>query len=146
MAYVTINPFTEDVVRTYSEHSDAEMEQALATSYALSKSAWANDPVDTRTPILAKLGDLLAERADDFAQFYTFAHRLKGVAEADPALFSSPEPVIGASSCRIPSPHALIGGLSPRYRDLSAMDIGETAHLPKAEPNSETAALPGSSM
>jgi succinate-semialdehyde dehydrogenase / glutarate-semialdehyde dehydrogenase len=68
MAYVSTNPFTEQVIRTFAEYTDAEMEAALATSHALAKSEWATAPVASRTPILSRLAELLEERGDDLSR------------------------------------------------------------------------------
>lgn len=67
MAYRTLNPFTEEVVQTFPEHTDAQVEQALAKADALFHSAWSRGARAPRLAILAKLANLLSARRDDLA-------------------------------------------------------------------------------
>jgi len=43
MSYQTINPLTDEVVKTYDNHDDAYVEEALSKGHALYKK-WRNDP------------------------------------------------------------------------------------------------------
>lgn len=67
MAYASINPFTEVVVKEYPQHTAAQVEHALATADAIYRSAWSRGPIDRRLAVLGKLADLLAGRAEIFA-------------------------------------------------------------------------------
>jgi succinate-semialdehyde dehydrogenase / glutarate-semialdehyde dehydrogenase len=40
MLYQTINPFTEEVVKTFPDHTDAQLQQILAKAEAVYESDW----------------------------------------------------------------------------------------------------------
>ena len=65
MAYRTLNPFTEDLVKEYPEHTDAQVEQALATADALFHSDWSQGDMAPRLAVLTKLADRLTARSDE---------------------------------------------------------------------------------
>ncbi|MCJ2131171.1 NAD-dependent succinate-semialdehyde dehydrogenase [Methylobacterium sp. E-045] len=67
-AYSTINPFTEQLVKTYPPHTPEHVEAALAKADALYRSDWSRGPMANRLPILAKLADLLTERSETLAK------------------------------------------------------------------------------
>lgn len=67
MPYATINPFTEELVQEYSQHGSDQVEHALATADAVFHSDWSRGPIERRLTVLAKLADLLTERAEEFA-------------------------------------------------------------------------------
>ncbi len=48
MAYTRINPFTEQVVKTYDEHTDAELEGMLARADTTYRDDWRLRPVAQR--------------------------------------------------------------------------------------------------
>ncbi|QMU08966.1 NAD-dependent succinate-semialdehyde dehydrogenase [Levilactobacillus suantsaii] len=70
MAYQTINPYTNELVKEYPFATDDEIEEALSKTYALYKK-WRNDPVSTRTPVLHKLAQILRDEKDHFAKIMT---------------------------------------------------------------------------
>jgi len=70
MSYQTINPLTDEVVKTYDNHDDAYVEEALSKGHALYKK-WRNDPIDSRTEALSKVADLIALKADELAKILT---------------------------------------------------------------------------
>ena len=68
MAYQTVNPFTEQTVKTYPGHTDAQAFEALGRADAAFKSAdWGHGPIEKRLSVLSKIADLFDERADDLA-------------------------------------------------------------------------------
>ena len=67
MAYRTLNPFTEQTVKTYAEHTDAEVEAALAKADALFRSDWSRGDIAPRLKVLETLSGLLAENRDALA-------------------------------------------------------------------------------
>ena len=71
MAYQTINPFTNELVKTYPPHSDADVESALKKADALYHSAWAKGNIDQRLPILHRLADLMEEQQESLAKIAT---------------------------------------------------------------------------
>ena len=68
MAYRTLNPFTEQTVKTYAEHTDAEVEAALARADALFRSDWSRGDIAPRLKVLETLSGLLADHRDALAR------------------------------------------------------------------------------
>ncbi|WJD50816.1 NAD-dependent succinate-semialdehyde dehydrogenase [Enterobacter sp. PGRG2] len=71
MAYQTMNPFTNELVKEYPPHSDAEVESALQKADALYHSDWAKGNIDQRLPILHRLADLMEEQQEELAKIAT---------------------------------------------------------------------------
>lgn len=67
MAYKTVNPYTEKTIREYPEHTDAEVESALANADALFRSEWSRGKRTERLRILARLADLIVANCDALA-------------------------------------------------------------------------------
>lgn len=61
MAYRTLNPFTEQVVKEFAEHTDEYVEAALAKADALYHSGWSQGGRAPRLAVLGRLADLLTE-------------------------------------------------------------------------------------
>jgi len=70
MSYQTINPLTDEVLKTYPNHDAAYVEQALVKGDVLYKQ-WRNDPVASRGPVLNKVADLMAAQSDALAKILT---------------------------------------------------------------------------
>lgn len=68
MAYRTLNPFTEERGKDYPEHTDAQVEAALATADALFRSDWSQGDIAPRLKVLSRMSALLTERSDVLAQ------------------------------------------------------------------------------
>ncbi len=68
MAYQTINPTTNELVKTYPNHSDADVEAALAAAQSLYKSSWSKGPIKPRLEVLERLADLIDARAEELAK------------------------------------------------------------------------------
>lgn len=68
MAYQTVNPANNQLIKAYPSHSDADVEAALQKADALSHSQWAKGNIDQRLPILHKLADLIDSRVDELAE------------------------------------------------------------------------------
>ncbi|WP_414165947.1 NAD-dependent succinate-semialdehyde dehydrogenase [Superficieibacter sp. BNK-5] len=68
MAYQTVNPFTNQLIKEYPTHSDADVEAALKKADALYHSAWAKGDIDQRLPVLHKLADLLDTQNEELAK------------------------------------------------------------------------------
>lgn len=86
MAYRSLNPFTEQKVQEFTEHTDAEVEVALAKAHALFKSDWSTGDRAPRLAILDKLAGLITKNRDRLAN--TMAEEmgkplLQGQMEAD---------------------------------------------------------------
>jgi len=66
-----MNPFTNELVKEYPPHSDAEVESALQKADALYHSDWAKGDIDQRLPILRRLADLMEEQQEELAKIAT---------------------------------------------------------------------------
>lgn len=70
MAYQTRNPYTDEVVKTFTPHTDAEVETALAAGHALYKSDWAAPAnMAARLDTLRRLADVMTERKEELARY-----------------------------------------------------------------------------
>ncbi|QCR36682.1 NAD-dependent succinate-semialdehyde dehydrogenase [Nissabacter sp. SGAir0207] len=68
MPYQTVNPFNNKLIKTYPDHSDQQVQQALDRAHRLYKSEWSQGPVQSRVQVLHKLSALIAARVDDLAK------------------------------------------------------------------------------
>lgn len=68
MAYRTLNPFTEQTIQEFSEHTDGEVEAALVKADALYHSSWSKGDIAPRLAILEKLSALLTENRETLAR------------------------------------------------------------------------------
>lgn len=70
MAYQTINPYTNDVLKTFPNATDAELESALQTGDALYHT-WRNEIPESRQPVLHQLADLMRQQRRELATIIT---------------------------------------------------------------------------
>jgi len=68
MAYRTLNPYTEQTVKEFAEHTDAQVEAALSTADALYHSNWSKGPIAPRLAVLASLAEMLTKNRDVLAR------------------------------------------------------------------------------
>lgn len=61
MAYQTINPYTNEVLHTYPNATDAQLQAALQTGDALYHT-WRNEAPASRQPVLAKVATLMRQQ------------------------------------------------------------------------------------
>ena len=71
MPYQTVNPFNGEVVRTFDEHSDQQMEQMLANADKTFREIWSKKPVRDRAKIVGKAASLMLEQKEKFARLAT---------------------------------------------------------------------------
>ena len=69
-AYQTINPATGEVVETFATATDVEVDAALASAHA-AYLAWRDVPITERAEVVARIGELFVERADELAAIAT---------------------------------------------------------------------------
>ena len=70
MPYRSVNPATEEVLKTFTEHTDQEMMEALATADKAFVS-WAALPIAERAKIISHAAQLLLERKGELAKLAT---------------------------------------------------------------------------
>ena len=70
MPYRSVNPATGEVLRTFTEHTDQEMMEALA---AADKAfvPWASRPIDERARIISRAAQLLLEQKSELSRLAT---------------------------------------------------------------------------
>ncbi len=68
MAYQTVNPANNKLIKEYSSHTDADVEVALSTADALYHSDWSKGSIDKRLAVLHKLADLIDSRTEELAK------------------------------------------------------------------------------
>jgi succinate-semialdehyde dehydrogenase/glutarate-semialdehyde dehydrogenase len=67
MAYQTINPTTNELIKTYPNHNDADIEAALTAAHKLYKSIWSQGPIKPRLEVLERLAGLIDSRSEELA-------------------------------------------------------------------------------
>ena len=68
MAYRTLNPFTEQTLEVFEEHTDAQVEAALAKADAVFRSDWSQGDIQPRLAVLKALAERLTENRDSLAR------------------------------------------------------------------------------
>src|SRR6202167_426116 len=68
--YRSVNPATGEVLKTFTEHTDQEMFDALATADKAFVS-WGGRPIDERAKIISRAAKLLLERKSELAKLAT---------------------------------------------------------------------------
>ena len=67
MAYQTINPFSEELIETYAEHTDAQLEAILAKADEAFRGEWGLKSLADRKIILKKAASILRNQIDLYA-------------------------------------------------------------------------------
>ncbi|MFD1672626.1 NAD-dependent succinate-semialdehyde dehydrogenase [Agrilactobacillus yilanensis] len=70
MAYKTVNPFTNETVKTYDNSTDARVEAAITKAHNLYKS-WRDDPIKPRADVLHRLAKVFTDDAEALAKVLT---------------------------------------------------------------------------
>src|SRR4030095_10053557 len=67
MAYQTINPFTEELVKAFREHTDAQLEAIMAKAEETYANDWSLRSLAERKAIVEKEAEILRKKLDEFA-------------------------------------------------------------------------------
>jgi succinate-semialdehyde dehydrogenase / glutarate-semialdehyde dehydrogenase len=70
MSYVSVNPATGEVLRTFTEHTDEEMWNALTIANQAFR-PWASRPFSERSKIIGRSAHLLLEKKEELARLAT---------------------------------------------------------------------------
>src|SRR6516162_4250973 len=70
MGYATTNPYTGEVVKTFPDATDAEVDAALDKAHGAFLS-WRTTPFKERAAVLSKAADLARQRREDLARLNT---------------------------------------------------------------------------
>jgi len=68
VAYRTINPFTEAKIAEFPEHTETQVEAALAKADALFHSAWSRGSRQPRLDVLSRLAQILSENREELGR------------------------------------------------------------------------------
>src|SRR6202142_1592484 len=71
MAYQSVNPFDGEVLRTFDQHTDRQMEQMLATADRTFREVWSRKPIRERAKCTAKAASLMLKKKKKFARLAT---------------------------------------------------------------------------
>jgi succinate-semialdehyde dehydrogenase/glutarate-semialdehyde dehydrogenase len=71
MAYQSVNPFNGEVLRTFDEHSDQQMELMLAAADRTFREVWSKKPIRERARVIGKAASLMLEQKEKFARLAT---------------------------------------------------------------------------
>jgi succinate-semialdehyde dehydrogenase / glutarate-semialdehyde dehydrogenase len=71
LPYRSVNPATGEVITTFANHTDAELQSALSVAHSLYKSAWSKGPIQPRLEVLSRLACLLDDRTEELARILT---------------------------------------------------------------------------
>src|ERR1700687_2695163 len=72
MAYQSVNPFNGEVLRTFDQHTDQQMEQMLVTADWTFREVWSRKPIRERAKVIGKAASLMLEQKEKFARLATF--------------------------------------------------------------------------
>ncbi len=68
MAYQTINPNNEELIKSFPEHTDGQLEQIIAQAESTYKNDWSRKTPAERKAIVKKAASILREKRDEFAK------------------------------------------------------------------------------
>ncbi|HTT17331.1 MAG TPA: NAD-dependent succinate-semialdehyde dehydrogenase [Candidatus Sulfotelmatobacter sp.] len=68
MAYQTINPYTEELVGSFKEHTDAQLEAIITQAQETYENDWSLRSFAERKAIVKKAASILREKLDEFAE------------------------------------------------------------------------------
>jgi len=71
MQFKSVNPATGQLVRTFEEISDRDLELALGTAHKAYETDWRLRPVAERARIVSRAAAILREKADEYAGYLT---------------------------------------------------------------------------
>jgi succinate-semialdehyde dehydrogenase/glutarate-semialdehyde dehydrogenase len=80
--YRSLNPATGEALKTFTEHTDQEMMDALAAADKAFVS-WAARPIEERAKIISRAAQLLDERKGEQAKLATLEMGISGAASRD---------------------------------------------------------------
>jgi succinate-semialdehyde dehydrogenase/glutarate-semialdehyde dehydrogenase len=70
MLYQTINPYTEELVKTFALHTDAEIESFVAKAEETYATDWSLRSLAARTAVLKRAASILREKIDEHQEFF----------------------------------------------------------------------------
>ena len=87
MAYQTINPFTEELVKTFKEHTDTQLAEIIGKAADVYQKHWRLRSFADRKAVVKKAASILRTKHDEFARLITLEMgKLYGEAQAEVTL------------------------------------------------------------
>lgn len=87
MAYQTINPFTEELVKTFKEHTDTQLAEIIAKAADAYQKHWRLKSFAERKAVVKRAASILRTKHDEFAKLITLEMgKLYGEAQAEVTL------------------------------------------------------------
>jgi succinate-semialdehyde dehydrogenase/glutarate-semialdehyde dehydrogenase len=71
MSYQTINPFTEKLVKTFTEHTNEQLEAIIAQAEETYRKDWSLRSIAERKKILKNAVKIFREKREEFAGYIT---------------------------------------------------------------------------
>jgi succinate-semialdehyde dehydrogenase / glutarate-semialdehyde dehydrogenase len=71
MPYQSLNPYTEDLIRTFPLHTDGEIDAIIAQAQKTYATDWSRRSIADRKAVVKKAASLLREDIDDYARLST---------------------------------------------------------------------------
>jgi succinate-semialdehyde dehydrogenase/glutarate-semialdehyde dehydrogenase len=71
MAYQSVNPSSGELLRTFDEHTDQQMEEMLATAERTFREVWSRKPLRERAQVVGKAASLMIDQKEKFARLAT---------------------------------------------------------------------------
>ena len=68
MLYETINPYTEELVKTFPQHTDAQLESIIRKAEETYTTDWSLRSLAARRAVIKKAASILREKIDEFAR------------------------------------------------------------------------------
>ena len=68
MAYQTINPYTEQLVKVFPEHTDQQLDAIIAQAQKTFQTDWSLRPLAERRAVVKKAASIMREKRDEFAK------------------------------------------------------------------------------
>ncbi len=68
MAYQTINPNTEELVKSFPEHTDQQLQDILAKAHSVFQDTWSATTLEQRKAVVKKAASIMRAKRDEFAR------------------------------------------------------------------------------
>ncbi len=72
MTYQTINPATGQLVKTYADIPDQDLESAIAKAHWVFETDWCHRPIAERSKIISAAATILRQKSEEYARHLTF--------------------------------------------------------------------------
>src|ERR1700761_2977355 len=71
MPYQSVSPFNGEILRTFDEHSDQQMEKMLGIADQTFREVWSKKLIRERAKVIGKAASLMLEQKEKFARLAT---------------------------------------------------------------------------